>query len=160
DAAHDAGVGPHDAVLPLSVVTPPSGNGVPAPFPAPDDANDANDAASSLSSVSCVVSAPPTAYTVLNSPAAVAAALPALVASPSLGPDTGTPGRAPRQDRLRLVQLAAPEHTYILDAFACDPRTLAEVFTAGLQLIGHNLKFDLQFLAAAGLPVTEGARLF
>jgi DNA polymerase-1 len=117
--------------------------------------------------------APP--YTVLHSPADVAAALPALFAADWLGLDCETAradglsdaeeARArtaldPRRGRLRLVQLATRDHVYLLDAFACDPRTLTEVFTAGPRLIGHNLRFDLQFLAAAGLPVPPGDRLF
>jgi DNA polymerase-1 len=38
---------------------------------------------------------------------------------------------------------------YVLDCFAVDPRPLFEPLTA-LPLIGHNMLFDLQFLAALG----------
>ncbi len=77
-----------------------------------------------------------------------------------LGLDCETTGLDPVSDRLRLVQLATPERVYLVDCFAYDPRVLAPLLAAGPRLIGHNLKFDLRFLAAAGLPVPAGGRLF
>jgi DNA polymerase I len=99
------------------------------------------------------------AYTLLTTPAEVEAVVSALLAGPALGLDTETTGLDPLRDRLRLVQLATPTHTYLLDCFQCDPRVLARVLDQAPQLVGHNLKFDLRFLMAAGLDVPDGARL-
>jgi DNA polymerase-1 len=98
----------------------------------------------------------------LTTPAAVAAALPQLLAAPLIGVDCETTGLDPRRDRLRLIQLATPERVCILDAFRTDVRLLAPLFAGDAMptLVGHNLKFDLAFLAAAGLPVPPGSRLF
>jgi DNA polymerase I-like protein with 3'-5' exonuclease and polymerase domains len=101
-----------------------------------------------------------TEYGVLTTPAEVAAAVPALLAAPVLGLDTETTGLDPLRDRLRLVQLATPTHTYLVDCFAVDPRALAPVFAQAGRWVGHNLKFDFRFLMAAGLAAPEGGRLF
>lgn len=101
-----------------------------------------------------------TPYTLLTTTADVQAALPTLLTALALGLDSETTGLDPRRHRLRLVQFATPEHVYILDAFRADVRLLAPVFAQAPRLVGHNLKFDLHFLAAAGLPMPEGARLF
>jgi DNA polymerase-1 len=49
-----------------------------------------------------------------------------------------------------------------VDLFRADARLLTPLFesTEGPILVGHNLKFDLQFLAEARLPVPNGRRLF
>ncbi|MBA2449938.1 MAG: bifunctional 3'-5' exonuclease/DNA polymerase [Chloroflexi bacterium] len=89
------------------------------------------------------------------------AALPELLAAPALGLDTETTGLDPRSHRLRLVQFALPDgRVYVVDLFRVDPRLLAPVLADAPRIIGHNLKFDLAFLAAAGLPVPTGGRLF
>jgi DNA polymerase-1 len=74
----------------------------------------------------------------------------------TLALDTETTGLDPLTDRLRLVQLATPTHTYVIDAHRCPVRILAPLFSAERRLIGHNLKFDLKFLVTAGLPWPEG----
>jgi len=78
----------------------------------------------------------------------------------TLGLDTETTGLDPHADRLRLIQLATPEHVYVVDCFAVDPRSLAPLFAHGSRLIGHNLAFDLRFLLANGLPIPDGDHLF
>jgi len=86
-----------------------------------------------------------------------------LVALPVLGLDSETTGLDPRSHRVRLVQLATPDgRVFIIDLFNVNPRVLGPLFdpTAGPILAGHNLRFDLGFLAAAGLPVPNGTRLF
>jgi DNA polymerase I-like protein with 3'-5' exonuclease and polymerase domains len=123
----------------------------------PGDAGDAGDGRAAASAGRGYVADD---YTVLTTPADVEAALPALIAAPALGIDVETTGLDPLRDRLRLVQLATPTHTYLLDCFQCDPRVLAPVLDQARRLLGHNLKFDLRFLMAAGLDVPEGARLF
>lgn len=98
--------------------------------------------------------------------AGLARELPGLLAAPRLGLDVETTGLSPRADRLRLVQLATGARTVLVDAFAVDVAPLAPLFAgsgagagAGPQLVGHNLAFDLGFLAAAGLPLPDGTRL-
>src|SRR5205814_1410505 len=83
-----------------------------------------------------------------------------ILAAPTVGLDTETTGLDPRSHRVRLVQLATPERVYIVDCFKVDPRVLAPAFDGGRVLIGHNLKFDLQFLAAAGLSIPSRRALF
>ena len=86
-----------------------------------------------------------------------------LGSAPVLGLDTETTGLDPRSQRVRLVQLASPDgRVYVFDLFRLDPQLLAPLFdpATGPVLVGHNLKFDLQFLAEAGLPVPNGTRLF
>jgi DNA polymerase-1 len=85
--------------------------------------------------------------------------LPELLAAPLLGLDTETTGLDPRSHRLRLVQLAAPERTVVVDCFRVDPRALAPVFQQARRFAGHHLAFDFRFLQAAGLPVPNGDRL-
>jgi DNA polymerase-1 len=99
-------------------------------------------------------------YTVLTTVSAVNAALPLMLAAPVLGLDTETTGLDPREHRVRLIQLATPDHVYLLDAFQVDARALAPVLTDGPRLVLHHAKFDLHMLAAAGLPLPAGTRLF
>jgi DNA polymerase-1 len=78
-----------------------------------------------------------------------------------LGLDCETTGLDPHADRLRLIQLQPPGGpVYLIDCFAVDPRLLGPVLQGARLLIGHNLKFDLRFLMAAGLPIPDGPRLF
>jgi DNA polymerase-1 len=84
----------------------------------------------------------------------VVAMVAALRAEPRLGLDTETTGLDPYQSRLRLLQLATPATTWILDCFALSPedlRPLHELFGekrgAGPLVIAHNAKFDGKFLA-------------
>src|SRR5262249_42953040 len=107
----------------------------------------------------CIALAPPDVALITGADE-LQAALPALLAEPWLGLDTETTGLDPHRDRLRLVQLATRDGAYVIDAFQLDVCALAPVLEGGAVLVGHNLKFDLRFLAAAGLPVPAGERLF
>src|SRR5215210_8821991 len=50
---------------------------------------------------------------------------------------------------MRLLQLATPEETFVVDAFKVDDLSpLTEVLEGGPIKVGHNLKFDYQFLHA------------
>jgi DNA polymerase-1 len=71
-------------------------------------------------------------------------------------------GLDPHQGRLRLIQLATPEKTYIFDCFRVNPAPLAPIFDGldGPQLWGQNLKFEMKWLMAAGLPLPHGLRIF
>jgi DNA polymerase-1 len=72
-----------------------------------------------------------------------------LEASTIVGIDLETTGLNPRQDRIRLLSLSADGQTFVIDCFAVDPSPLFPVL-GNLELVGHNLLFDLQFLAQLG----------
>lgn len=108
-------------------------------------------------------------YTLITNQAELAEALPVLLAATAVGLDTETAVAAgtdpadrknktaldPRQGRVRLVQLATADQTFVIDHFlVSDLSPLAPLFTkGGPVLVGHNIKFDLEFLAATGLPI-------
>jgi DNA polymerase-1 len=68
--------------------------------------------------------------------------------------DTETTGLEAHRDRARLLQLAPDKEptVYVLDLFAFDPGALAPLWdTLGeKRLVGHNLGFDIAFLAGLG----------
>jgi hypothetical protein len=72
-----------------------------------------------------------------------------------IGLDTETTGLVSRTDRLRLFSLACDTvdggtAVYVIDAFAVPDLTpLCESFAAAT-IVGHNLLFDVQFLARLG----------
>lgn len=84
------------------------------------------------------------------------AVMPDLLTASVIGLDTETTGLDPLKDRLRLIQIATPTQTVVIDADAVPLPLLAPLFDQPRQMIGHNLKFDLQFLIAAGLPWPTG----
>jgi hypothetical protein len=86
--------------------------------------------------------------------------LPDLLAAPALGIDTETTVLDARSNRVRLIQLATPDQTYVVDAFRVDLRPLAPLFANGKRLLVHNAKFDLRFLHEAGITVPSGASVF
>ena len=66
-----------------------------------------------------------------------------------IGLDIETTGLNPRDGGLRLIQLATPEATFVVDAFETGGLTpLKAVLEDGPVKIGHNLKFDYAFLWA------------
>ena len=67
----------------------------------------------------------------------------------SIGVDTETTGLNPRDGRMRLLQLATPDETFVVDTFAVDDLSpLVEVLEDGPPKVLHNAKFDYQFLFA------------
>ncbi|TMC02960.1 MAG: hypothetical protein E6J41_28885, partial [Chloroflexi bacterium] len=88
-------------------------------------------------------------------------ALPEILAAPALGFDTEGTGLDPLTARMRLVQLATGRRTYLVDVFRLDVRALQPVLDQAQRLVGHNLKFDLRMLMAAGirLPADIGRRI-
>lgn len=73
-----------------------------------------------------------------------------LRAQPVIGLDTETTGLDPHTSKLRLLQLATPGASYILDCFRLLPEQLAplrELISAEQPIkIAHNAKFDGKFL--------------
>ncbi|QEG30379.1 3'-5' exonuclease [Gemmata obscuriglobus] len=65
--------------------------------------------------------------------------------------DTETTGLDPARDRVRLIQVAAGQDVALIDVFAfADPvADLRPLFAAlaDKEQVGHNLQFDLRFLA-------------
>jgi DNA polymerase-1 len=90
------------------------------------------------------------------------AAVAELMIAPVLGLDVETTGLDPRVHRVRLVQISTGDLTYVFDLFRIDRAVLTPVLAAqdGPRLVGHNLKFDLSMLWAAGLQAASGHRLF
>lgn len=104
---------------------------------------------------------------VVATQAELEAALPALQSAVTLGFDIETAGRQcqdealdPLAGRIRLIQLASPEQTYVVECDGVDVHRLAPIFADGPTFVGHNLKFDRRFLVVAGLPIPDGERLF
>lgn len=71
-----------------------------------------------------------------------------------VGLDTETTALDPRVARVRLLQVAVGSRVYVVDLFAfADPAAaLAPVFAAlaSVEVVGHNLQFDLRVLAPLG----------
>jgi len=88
-------------------------------------------------------------YQFITDPANLPALFPALEESDRVGIDLETTGLNPRTDQIRLLSLATERGTYLIDVFTVDPNPLWE-HLADKTLIGHNLAFDLGFLARLG----------
>jgi DNA polymerase-1 len=84
------------------------------------------------------------------------AVMPDLLSAEVIGLDTETTGLDTLKDRLRLIQIATPSQTVVIDADSVPLPLLSPLFDQPRQMIGHNLKFDFQFLIAAGLPWPTG----
>ena len=91
-------------------------------------------------------------YQLVTTAAQLEVLLPRLLAAAVVGIDTETTGLDPLCDRLRLVQLAMPELTVVVDVQTCPVHLLAPLFAADRELLFHNGVFDLRFLTTAGLP--------
>jgi DNA polymerase-1 len=98
----------------------------------------------------------PGEYLYIKDASHLAQVLPALLAAPTAAIDTETTGLDPLTDRLRTLQIATEDHTVVVDLFRCPVAMLAPLMDGARWLIGHHLKFDLQFLAQAGLPWPSG----
>lgn len=130
--------------------------------PKEGDGGDAGDAALGPSVTCSPRACPGGKVIVIDDAAGLQEVLSRLAQDEVVGLDTETTGLDPRTHQLRLLQLAAPDCVYVVDVDRVDPHLLAPLFaaTTGPVFIGHNLKFDFQFLAAAGLVAPAGARLF
>jgi DNA polymerase-1 len=95
----------------------------------------------------------------VTDPAALPAVIQAVHESPLVGVDCETTGLDPRSDRVRLLTLTCDTTdggtvTYVVDCFAVDPAPLWPALAA-VPIVGHNLSFDLQFLARHGFEPGE-----
>src|SRR5262245_44755307 len=105
-----------------------------------------------------VVDTPAAEY--ITEPARLAAVLPEILGAPAVGIDTETSGLDPHTARIRLVQLATSGRVVVVDANTCDVRALSPLFDGGRRVFLHNAKFDLKFLATAGVRIPDGCSLF
>lgn len=89
-------------------------------------------------------------YKLITKEAEVAPLAEALRAEPVIGVDTETTGLDPHRSRLRLLQLATPQTTWIIDCFRLTPEQLRPVLDLLVAphpiKIAHNAKFDGKFL--------------
>src|ERR687895_288526 len=72
-----------------------------------------------------------------------------LAGAEAMGADIETTALDPREGKSRLLQLATPDETFVVDAFAVrDLSPLKGVLESGPVKALHNSKFDYQFLLA------------
>ncbi|QIN77631.1 bifunctional 3'-5' exonuclease/DNA polymerase [Rubrobacter marinus] len=65
----------------------------------------------------------------------------------AVGVDLETTALSPRDGRIRLLQVATPDETHVIDVFEVgDLSPLKEALEDGPVKVGHNLKFDYSFL--------------
>jgi DNA polymerase-1 len=91
-------------------------------------------------------------YEMITEPAQLETLLPRILAAPVVAVDTETTGLDPLTDRLRLIQVATPHLTVVVDVQTCPAQALRPLFSQTHELLFHNAGFDLQFLTQAGLP--------
>ena len=88
-------------------------------------------------------------YRLVTTAEDLAAVAKTLQGAEAIGLDLETTALSPRDGRARLLQLATPEDTFVVDVSeAGDLSPLTEVLEGGPVKVGHNLKFDYQFLDA------------
>ena len=88
-----------------------------------------------------------TPYTLVTNPEDLPGVASALEGAEAVGTDTETTSLSPRDGRARLLQLAAPDQTFVIDLFEVrDISPLKEVLEGGPVKVFHHSKFDYQFL--------------
>jgi DNA polymerase-1 len=88
-------------------------------------------------------------YRLVTTTEDLAAVAKTLQSAEAIGVDIETTALSPRDGGVRLLQLATPEETFVIDAFGVsDLSLLTEALEGGPVKVGHNLKFDYQFLHA------------
>lgn len=91
-----------------------------------------------------------TPFTVITDPAALEQALAAISGHPIIGVDTETTGLDPLRSRVRLLQIATPEQSYVFDLFqvrAFDHARLRDIISSPAPTkVFHNAKFDVKML--------------
>jgi DNA polymerase-1 len=101
----------------------------------------------------------PATYVLVTDPDGLPMVVTAVGKSAVVGLDTETTGLDPRADRVRLLALCCDTTdggtvVYLVDCFAVDPAPLWDALAA-VPVVGHNLLFDLQFLARLGFEPEE-----
>src|SRR4028119_2427364 len=88
-----------------------------------------------------------TTYTLVTDPEELPKVASVLEAAEAVGTDTETTSLSPRDGRARLLQLAVPEQTFVIDLFEVgDISPLKGILEDGPVKVFHNAKFDYQFL--------------
>jgi DNA polymerase I-like protein with 3'-5' exonuclease and polymerase domains len=88
-------------------------------------------------------------YRLITTTGNLAAVAKTLQSAEAIGVDIETTALSPRDGGVRLLQLATPEETFVIDVFeVSDLSPLTEVLEGEPVKVGHNLKFDYQFLHA------------
>jgi len=88
-------------------------------------------------------------YRLLTTAEDLASVAKTLQGAEAIGVDLETTALSPRDGGIRLLQLATPEETFVVDVFEADDLSaLSGVLEDGPVKVGHNLKFDYQFLNA------------
>ena len=119
--------------------------------PAADGADPLHSLPSLRSHTGPGTSPPPDAdFALVADPEELPAVVEAIRSAESVGLDIETTALNPRDGRLRLLQLALPAGTLVIDTDRVSD--LSAVFEAlsGVEVVGHNLKFDLSFLLPLG----------
>jgi DNA polymerase I-like protein with 3'-5' exonuclease and polymerase domains len=93
-------------------------------------------------------------YQLITTPEEISRAAARLSRAPFIGVDTETTGLDPHTSRLRLLQLAVPEESFIVDLFqtpVAAVQPLLDLLAAPQPIkIAHNAKFDAKFLLKHG----------
>jgi len=88
-------------------------------------------------------------YTLVTDASGLAGIAQTLADVEAVGVDIETTSLSPRDGRMRLLQLATPEMTFVIDVFETEDLTpLNEVLEGGPVKALHNSKFDYAFLKA------------
>jgi DNA polymerase-1 len=91
-----------------------------------------------------------TPFTVIKTTDGLKQAVGAISNQPIIGVDTETTGLDPYRSRVRLLQIATPDHAYVFDLFqvaAFDDPALRELFSSAQTMkIFHNAKFDAKMI--------------
>jgi DNA polymerase I-like protein with 3'-5' exonuclease and polymerase domains len=95
-----------------------------------------------------------TSFVQVTAEGELAPAIEAVRSSRRVGLDIETTGLSHVRDRARLLSLATPAGTFLVDLFRVDPTPLWPVLAA-VEVVGHNLGFDVPFLMRLGF--TPGA---
>jgi DNA polymerase-1 len=90
-----------------------------------------------------------TSYRLVTDAGELSGVAEALADAEAIGADIETTDLSPRDGKTRLLQLATPDETFVVDAFAVrDLSPLRDVLEGGPVKAFHNSKFDYQFLLA------------
>ena len=85
-------------------------------------------------------------YELIKDNNALLTAVVELASAPEIGIDIETTGLSPISNDIRLVQLASPTKTYVIDVWQTDIELLRTVITGPATKIAHSATFELEFL--------------